>query len=414
MNVTGIIAEYNPFHNGHKYQLDELRRRTNADHLIIAMSGDFVQRGVPAVFDKYTRTKMALAAGADLVLEIPVLWATASAEYFALAGVSLLGATGVVKTLGYGVESKEPTVIKQLAKALSAMPDAYDHEIMTLQKKGLSFPAAREAALAALLPEAFPGDLSSFLSLPNNILAVEYEKALAKRNSTLSPEISSYALPRIGDGYHEKEVKSRYASATAVRRMLLAGEDVSGYVPASTLALLSGEEEGFFPVSGKELSLALYYRLLLLQREGYERFADCSHDLSCKISNHLKDFQDFEQFAMLLKSKDLTYTRICRVLIHILLDITKEDYLTYQGASMVPYLRVLGFKKEAKPLLSAIKKKASSPLITKVADASNVLLKNELLLLQKDIFASDLYRGIAKDRAKTEKKNEFTQGVIIR
>ncbi len=414
MNVTGIIAEYNPFHNGHKYQLDELRRRTNADHLIIAMSGDFLQRGVPAVFDKYTRTKMALEAGADLVLEIPTLWATASAEYFALAGVSLLSATGVVKTLGYGVESKEPSVIKQLARALSAMPEAYDRKVMTFQKKGLSFPAAREAALAALLPENLPFEPSSFLSLPNNILAVEYEKALAKRNSALSPEILSYALPRIGDGYHEKESKSRYASATAVRRMLLAGEDVSGYVPASTFALLCGEGEGLFPVSGKDLSLLLYYRLLLLQGEGYERFADCSHDLSCKISNHLKDFQDFEQFAMLLKSRDLTYTRICRVLIHILLDITKEDYLNYQGASMVPYLRVLGFKREAAPLLSAIKKKASSPLITKVADAPNVLLKNEFLLLQKDIFASDLYRGIAKDRVKTEKKNEFTQGVIIR
>ncbi len=414
MKVTGIIAEYNPFHNGHQYQLQKLRRITGADYLIVAMSGDFLQRGVPAAFDKYTRTQMALDGGADLVLELPCVFATASAEYFAFGGVSLLAATGVVNTLGYGVESDEPALIKQLAQLLSAAPDAYERAVAALQKEGLSYPAARAAALKSFLPEASGEELSPFLSLPNNILAVEYEKALANVNAVLPRTISGCPIRRIGDGYHETDVSSRYASAAAIRKILASGGDVSDYVPASTLDLLSGKESGACPMSENDLSLTLYYRLLLLQPEGYERFADCSHDISCKISGHLHEFQDFGQFARLLKSRNLTYTRICRVLLHILLDITKEDYRAWVKTTRFPYLRVLGFRKTAAPLLGEIKKKSSAPMISKMADAFDILSENDGSLLQKDIFAADLYRGIVRSRTGINQKNEYTQSILVR
>lgn len=414
MHVTGIIAEYNPFHNGHKYHLDELRKRTDADYLVVAMSGDFLQRGVPAVFDKYTRTKMALDGGADLVLEIPCTGACASAEYFAKAGVSLLSATGVVQTLGYGVEWEDPAAARQLAQLFVSAPDAYGQAVAARQRQGLSFPAARTDALRTLLPAQFHGELSSFLSLPNNILAVEYEKALLKQNCGSAPTLFGCAIRRIGDGYHETHARSRYASATAIRRLLAAGDSILDYIPATTLAALDEDGKTGDPVSENDLSLALYYRLLLLKEEGYAQFADCSHDLSCKIAKHLHEFQDFTQFASLLKSRDLTYTRICRVLIHILLDIRGTDYAAFPASGSAPYLRILGFRKTASPLLARIKKKASAPLISKVADASHILSEKELSLLQKDIFASDLYRAIVRSRTGRDSKNEYTRGVIVR
>ena len=443
MKVTGVIAEYNPFHNGHKYQLTELKERTGADYLVVAMSGDFLQRGVPAVLDKYTRTRMALLSGADLVLEIPSVWACSSAEYFASAGVRLLASTGVVDTLGYGVETEQPALFAQVSSLLTHTPNEYNKKVLSLQKEGLSFPAARAAALEALLGKlpaagypdtgssaiapsdnAVPSttfsteDLSSFLASPNNILAIEYEKALAslradslQGNTAMVP--TGFPIRRVGDGYHDSEAHSDFASATAIRNMLFRSDGVSAYVPDSTYAIVTEKQREGSLIEEDAFSLLLYYRLLLLKEEGYEQFADCSHDLSCKIANHLYEFRNFRQFAMLLKSKDVTYTRICRVLVHILLGITKEDYATWQGADMIPYLRILGFRKDATPLLSGIKKEASVPLLSKVADASHILSENAYALLQKDIFAADLYSRVAADRSHTVTKNEFTQGLVM-
>jgi predicted nucleotidyltransferase len=413
VNVTGIIAEYNPFHNGHQYQLAELRQRTHADYLIVAMSGDFLQRGCPAVMDKYARTQMALLGGADLVLELPVLWSTASAEYFAAAGVSLLYSTGVVTTLGYGAETTDTALPSRICEILSDPPETYHNSISAFQKEGLSFPAARAAALCGLLPGYSHEELTDFLSRPNNILALEYEKALAAQKNNGSVPLKSYALRRIGDDYHQTQPGSRYASATAVRSMLFSGADIADYVPASSLSAIADYQKEKPLISEQELSLLLKYRLLTLQKEGFSSFADCSPDLSCKIVNHLGEYQNFTQFVSLLKSRDLTWTRISRVLLHILLDLTKEDYRTYQGASMTPYLRVLGFRRESAPLLSAIKKEALCPLITKVADASHVLSQKEYALLEKDFFASELYQSLLTSRTGRLSRNEFTRELVI-
>jgi predicted nucleotidyltransferase len=412
MNVTGIIAEYNPFHNGHAYQLRELRESTQADYLIVAMSGDFMQRGCPAVMDKYARAQMALLGGADLVLELPVLWATASAEYFAAAGVQLLRSTGVVTTVGYGVETSDVDLPARVGQILNNPPEEYHSRITALQKDGLSYPMARAAALCEFCPEYERETLTEFLGSPNNILAVEYEKALAAQSTAGASSVKSYPLRRIGDDYHKAQPDSHYASATAIRNLLFSGADITGYVPETSQSILEAYRSQHAFLSERDLSLMLKYRLLTLQKEGYASFADCSPDLSCRIINHLGEYQDFSQFVSILKSKNMTWTRISRVLLHILLNLTQEDYQTYQGEERIPYLRVLGFRKEAEPLLSEVKKHAACPMITKAADASRVLSPKAYALLEKDFFASDIYQSMGCDRTGQCRKNEFTHEIV--
>jgi predicted nucleotidyltransferase len=419
MKVSGIIAEYNPFHNGHKYQLMEAKKETHADYLIIAMSGDFLQRGVPAMLDKYARARMALDAGADLVLEIPVRWASASAEYFGAAGVSLLAKTGVVQTVCYGCESVEPALARALSFALAEESDEFSAVLREQLKQGLSYPAARCEAASRVLPGFDESAVRTFLASPNNILALEYEKAIARWNAQNGGALAGHAIRRIGEGYHSTSLEGPFASATAIRQHLLAtksaGTDgaLHGHVPAFTRELLEEAAKEHLLLGPDDFSEVLYARLWSLREDGYGDFADCGADLSHRIARKLDSFICFTQFAELLKSRDLTYTRVCRALLHILLGIHQNDYNLLWEDGGIPYLRVLGFRKESAPLLSAIKKEASAPLVTKAADASQILSPDAMLLFEQDIRCAGLYRGIAAMRCGRQLPNEYTQGIIL-
>jgi predicted nucleotidyltransferase len=347
-------------------------------------------------------------------LELPVVSATASAEYFANAGIRLLCSTGVVNHIGYGVESLQPELSAALINLLSDAPEAYDREIARHQKNGNSYPVSRENALISLLPEFDAEQIRSFLKQPNNILSLEYEKALAVWNREENRSGAGVPVARIGDGYHDTKASSAYASATAIRRLLeedhakITGQNL---MPESASALLADNFRQKLTRTTDDFSSVLYAKLLSEQEFGYETYADCSHDLSCKIAKRLPEFVSFEQFCMLLKSRDLTYTRISRVLIHILLNITKEDYA--RTASRAAYLRVLGFRRDAAPLLSAIKKSSALPLVTKVADAAGILPEDAYALLNKDLYAADLYRGIGQVCSGLTLPNEFTHELVI-
>lgn len=443
MKVAGVIAEYNPFHNGHKYQLEQIRQKTKADYIIVAMSGDFLQRGVPALTDKYTRARMALSAGADLVLELPAVWAASSAEYFAAGGVALLGKTGVVDHLCYGCETVDTdlfhAIVSVLFENLSGTPSAagsgkFQESLSSLLKSGASFPTARSQAVAACLPGVPSATISAFLSSPNNILGLEYEKALRRWNleqeasvSFPGRQISGIPLQRVGEGYHSNRMDGSFASATAIRSTLFSAcstaisskesvpstsvfAQVQSQMPAESFSIL--EANGFGSLlDTDDFSDALYTKLLLYQHCGYEKFADCSRELSCKIQKYLHQFVSFSQFASLLKSKEITYTRICRVLLHILLNIMQKDYAVSSMDERISYLRVLGFRRDSAPLLSAIKKEASAPLITKVADASHVLSDDRFW--QHDLFAADLYRGISSIHQGLTLPNEYQHSLVI-
>lgn len=434
MKVAGVIAEYNPFHNGHKYQLEQLKSLTGADYIITAMSGDFLQRGVPALLDKYTRANMALLGGSNLVLEIPVLWATASAEYFANAGVYLLGSTGIVDVIGYGTECPDALqpYLASFAKLL-VTDDKAQKQFHTLlakgQKNGLSYPSARMQAFRLLLPDGYPADFIDALAQPNNILALEYEKAICKWNASHTRQLSSCPITRKGDSYHQTDITCKYASATAIRALLFSymaqsqpSEKKSGFIEQLSFAVPSTTEKILLDCQKKKLlvdvnacSQMLCYRLLSLadSPDSYMEYADCSPSLAHKIYRHQNEFVSFMQFCDLLKSRDLTYTRISRVLMHILLDIKNSDYQAYSADMDSSYLRVLGFCKSTSVLLTEIKKQGTAPLVTKVADASSFLSEHSYALFEKDIFAADCYRSLVTAHTQILQPNEFNQSLIL-
>ncbi len=395
MNVLGIIAEYNPFHFGHAYQIETLKKQTQADYVIIAMSGNFVQRGAPALVEKYTRAHMALAGGADLVLELPVLSATASAEYFAKGGVSLLHNTGVVTHLGFGAEHANLPLLQQISDILSETPPAYEKQLKLCLKEGLSFPTARAKALETILSTAKAQDteeLSCVLASPNNILGIEYLKAL----SSLSSPIIPVPLLRKGQGYHDTGISESFCSASAIRAHLknepkgLANKDVAASaMPAACLKLLQSYPYPF--LFEDDFSQLVHYKLLCEDSNTLAAYADSSTDLANRMHHAKRSFVSWSQFCELLKTKNTTYTRISRLLLHIILNLKGDDYTTFTGTMQIPYLRILGFHKSSAPLLSAIKKKASVPMLTSVSNAQKQLSPTAMELLQKDITASDIY-----------------------
>ena len=415
MKVAGIIAEYNPFHNGHQYQIKQIRKETGADYVVVIMSGNFLERGVPAITDKYSRSRMALQCGADLVFELPTLWASASAERFANAGVSLLASTHIVDTICYGAEQPDSALMQKIVRILNSH-SSYNEALLAFQKQGLTFPASRARALSLLLPDYDEAEVLAFLSAPNNILALEYEKAIAGWNATHTHQIEGYGIKRIGGGYHDETLHQEYSSATAIRNLLLDSDkattdDLHSQVPPFVYEQLIEDAAKGSLMDTNDFSAALYARLWTYRKMGYTQFADCSTELSNKIINHLDQFTSFTEFAMLLKTREVTYTRVCRVLIHILLDIRQDDYAAY--APDTAYLRILGFRRESSELLSAIKKEASLPLVTKMADASHILSTQAAELLRLDIAAADLYRSIRSIRLGQTEPNEFTQPLII-
>lgn len=412
MKIVGIIAEYNPFHHGHKYQIEQIREQTNADYVIVAMSGNFLQRGVPALCDKYTRAKMALECGADLVFEIPTLWATASAEYFASGGVALLANTGVVTHLGFGAETDDMDSLLQVSSILKNEPDVYRAVLSNSIRTGNAFPVARKNALITSLPFLPTDKLDELLDSPNNILALEYLKALPEN-------IQPVLIPRKGAGYHDTNIDNVLPSASAIRENISLPEEerdldkIKAAMPAESYEILLPLLKSNAILENDDFSDMLGYSLLSLQHHGYSDYADCTVDFSNKILKHLKDYVSVDEFTQRLKSKDMTYTRVSRNLLHILLGIKQADYSIGKAIGYTPYLRVLGFREEAKPLLSKIKKKADVPIITKVADASNKLDYGTYKIFEKDLFASNLYYQILARKSKQAPINEFTNKITI-
>ncbi len=410
MKVAGVITEYNPFHNGHKFQLDRIREITKADYIVVAMSGNFVQRGLPAICNKYCRANMALINGADLVLEIPVVWATASAEYFANAGVRLLNSTGCLDYLCFGAENDILSDFTKYAYLLNNEDESIRKKILNFHKKGLTYPAARKKAYEEANCLNFSEEFWQSVSMPNNTLAIEYLRALNNINSNARPIL----IQRAGAGYHDTSIDSPLASATAIRQSLISNIDAAySALPGEVVKLLMQYEKEYGFVHPDEISQLLSYRLLCDKETGFEEYADVTEALSASISKKIYSFDNFMNFATMLKSKNYTHTRITRALIHILLQIWKNDYDNALSCDYVPYMRVLGFKKSAGELLHTIKKEADRPLITKLADASSILNENEIKVLNHDILSSDIYNRLIIAHRKKVPANEFIHGPVI-
>lgn len=406
MNVIGIIAEYNPFHNGHAYQIAHVKKNLHADYIVVAASGDYVQRGEPALLDKYTRARMALSSGADLVLELPVLWSTASAELFADAGISLFEKTGCVNGICFGAESGDLALLRRIADVLADEPAALKASLKRNLKSGNTFPKAREAALLSYFADAADQDgalpvSTETLSSPNNILALEYLKSLRRRASSITP----YLLKREGAAYHETSIRSGAsevpASASAIRHTLFAGgagasEDSADGIlhhamPQEALSILQDYRADFPLLCADDFSGILGYLLLSSSATQLARTADSSPEFANRMQNQLPYYTSFSSFASRLKSKEMTLTRINRILLHSILGITSSDYACGNALDKIPYLRILGFRESAAPLLAALKASAAVPLITRPSQAPKLLSTDAMQVFERDVFAGNLY-----------------------
>ncbi len=413
MKITGLITEYNPFHNGHLYHIEKAKEVTGADAVLVVMSGDFVQRGEPAIFSKEIRVHAALASGASAVIELPVVYATGSGEIFAAGAVSLLNALGCVDSICFGTECGNVEVLSSIADLLLEEPEIYRQSLQRNLRQGKSFPVAREEALIEVL-----GDermLREILQNPNNILGIEYLKALKKLNSSMKP----YTIRREGASYHENSLGWKFDSATSIRQVFRQKEEVHGEahlqqmkasVPEDAFEIYKEYLQEYAPATWQDYSLLLKYRLMEecsyinFDSSGLTKYLDVSENLSNRIGNHLEAYVDPESFARLLKTKELNYTRISRSLLHILLSIKTKDLQEYMENGNIFYGRLLGFRKKDAEVLSCIKKNSRIPMISKLADAKDVLKRFyeekedssgkiylAIKMLRQDIFASELY-----------------------
>lgn len=431
MSITAIIAEYNPFHNGHLYQIRQAKLLTGCDHVVAVMSGSFVQRGEPSVMDKFDRTYSALAGGLDAVFELPVHIATASAEGFASGAVSLLNSLGCIDYLCFGSECGNLKLLDFIAQLLVSQPDPFRNLLKTYLKNGLSFPAAREAALTDYIntspaarrqfEELLPKDMSfsAFLSMPNNILAIEYLKALKKSGSAIKP----VTVQRKGSGYHSLSVSS-LCSASAIRSLLEKGVPspaVQNAMPLDAFSVIQKNWQVTCPVFLQDFSPMLRYRLLnLTDSEELCSFSDVPKDLARRIFAQKNSYLDYASFVAGLKTRNQTESSIRRALLHILLNLQKDEYAP--SAYQSRFARLLGMRKGSS-VLSEIKKNSRLPVITKPADACSLLeqsyLNHPLLLAQAKkqfsdtIRSSELFRGAVCEKFHTEAYSEYRQSPVI-
>lgn len=395
MKTVGIIAEYNPFHNGHAYHIRKAKELTHADYCVVVMSGDFVQRGAPALMDKYLRAECALKNGADLVIELPVCYSISSAEHFARSSVALLDKLGVVDTVCFGSECGDIRVLTEFAKALLDESPVFKRTLDQEIRLGHTYPQARNAALEASAPH-----LTSHINIltsPNNILGIEYCKALLFWESAIVP----YTVKRAGSSYHDNSLDSGFCSALAIRESLRHAGPSEGLVrqiPAASLKVMEDAYLKSYPVFADDFSLLEQYSLLSRESAGYTDYPDIDRELSDRICKFLPKYCDFRSFCDLLKSKNRTYARISRSLLHILLDIRRDSLLRYGQEGWIFYARMLGFRQSASPLLSAIKKNAGIPLLSKLADAEKQLAPTGLSMLEKDIYASHIYQSVVRNK----------------
>lgn len=429
MTVNGIIAEYNPFHNGHQYHLERSRMETGADYNVVVLSSNFTQRGEPAILDKFVRAKMALECGADLVLELPIFCSAASAEYFARGGVSILHQLGVVDYLCFGSECGKVDILERFAKILLEEPARFVKDLKSGLAAGHSYPVARNRALMDYAPEL--AQYENILASPNNILGIEYIKALLSFDSKIKP----HTIQRAGANYHDRLFGAEYCSALALREALNSDQKpltLASQMPKKAFRILSESLIETPPITSEDFSQMLLYKLLMEKDAGFDDYVDVTPELSDRIKNMLKDYQGFSQFCDVLKSKNMTYARISRSLLHILLDDKKdgangtvskevqasgkqsrESTQTNASCPPVPYARVLGFRKDAAPLLTEIKKNSKIPLVTKLADAKEVLDETTHALLTEDLRKGSIYESIAAIKAGRAAMDERQRQIVV-
>jgi len=353
MKIIGIIAEYNPFHNGHRLHIEESKKAVSRDTAVVCvMSGDFVQRGEAAIFSKYARAEAAVKCGADLVIELPLPWALSSAESFAMGAAGLLGELNCVDYLSFGSECGDLGILNSLATAL--IDPALDAEILEELKSGISYAAARQAALSRSI-----GSLADHLGSPNNILAVEYLKAIYRLRLRMEP----LTIKRTGAGHDEEG-----GSASDIRSMLAMERPIKNYVPKDAYVLYKREkEQGRGPVLMEDLESAVLSRLRMMNEKDFAGIPDDSEGLGNRLFAAAREESSLDGILSAAKSKRYALSRLRRMCLCAALGIKKGE-----AEGLPPYARILAANETGKAVLKIINDKASVPVITKPASVKEL------------------------------------------
>lgn len=386
--VLGIIAEYNPFHNGHLYQIEEAKKQTGADYVVAVISGNFTQRGNTSLVNKWIKTDMALQSGVDIVIELPTVYSISSAENFAEGAIKILDSLKIVDTLCFGTETADFAALNNIANVLYNEPKEYvsllNHEL----GKGVSYPKARESALMMYLNDI--KRYANILSGSNNILAIEYLKALKKLKSSMRP----FSVQRKKVYYNDERIVDEFASSTAIRKLVSRGQydEIRKVIPTSSYMLLKEEiRKGNFVLDILKFEKEILYNLRKMTVTEIAELPDVTEGLENVIKNAANSCNSILDLMDMVKSKRYTQTRIQRILLYALLGITKKDMAN--ARKVTPYVRVLGFNKNGREMLSEIcKENRRINMITSVKKFEELNLNKTLKeMLDKDIFATNVY-----------------------
>lgn len=445
--VLGIIAEYNPFHNGHLYHLQESIKCTSADFTVCAMSGNFVQRGEPAIINKWARAKMALLAGVDLVVEIPVIYATASAEFFAQGGIKVLNGLGVVDYLSFGSEIGQIEPLNTVAQILVDEPENYKVSLKKNLDSGLSYPAAMGKALDKYLNQYLKeylsripanndtcfqsANINQIMDSSNNILGIEYLKALKRERSTIIP----VTVKRKSNLYTTEHITGAISSATAIRKHMTEIFKVSKNIckkqfvnegpaffkdslkislPLESIEIIENElNNGRGPVLFYCFESIILATIRKMQSKDIRAFPNVREGLENRIKNAAENSATLDQLIENICTKRYTRTRVQRILLHLLLNITAAEFQTFNNNGGPQYIRVLGFNKKGAHLLSKINKIASLPVIVKTAnfaDTCNPLLNR---MLEIEALSTDIYVLGYKNQEFRKSRQDFTNNPVL-
>ncbi|NLO83462.1 MAG: nucleotidyltransferase [Clostridiales bacterium] len=419
MTVLGIIAEYNPFHNGHMHHIKQSQELLKPDYTVVVMSGHFTQRGEAAIVDKWERTEMALRNGIDLVIELPAAYSSQTAELFAYGGIQLLNHTGVVTHVSFGSEVGELEPLSMVARVLADEPVQFKSLLRKYLEQGLSFPQARYRAITEYFSGCGWSNLAEaqwakVIGSSNSILALEYLKTLYRTKSNIQP----LTIPRVGPAYSSADINGRISSATAIRNELvnrMRWDTIARTMPPSSFEILkSAILSGKGPVTNRSLEQLLLGLVRRAPSQEIKDWMDVDEGLENRIKECAQRATNLDEFLMLTKTKRYVYTRIQRILIHGLLGLNKGKIEFFRNAGGPQYIRILGFSKKAIPLLKQLKQSARVPIITKAAQYNKKLespIAREMFMI--DVLATNLYcLGIPGDKYKKGNR-DFTERIRI-
>ncbi|MDD4066450.1 MAG: nucleotidyltransferase [Clostridia bacterium] len=385
MKTLGIIAEYNPFHNGHLYHLNESKKIVNPDCTICIISGNFIQRGQPSIYNKWVKAKTALKAGINLVIELPTYYAVNNAENFSKYSIDIFNALNV-SDISFGAETDNITVLKNIANILISEPDEYKYILKEELNKGTLFAKASEIAILSTLKDE---SYNNILNNSNNILAIEYLKAIKRTNSSIIP----HAIKRTNN-YLDTKINNTICSATAIRTALEKNENIKNVIPDFTYNIITKEQPKFL----KEFEKEILFKIRSMYSNELKNILEVTEGLENRLKDNCFKTDDIYEFIQLMNTKRFTQTKISRILIHILLNMTKEEFENINNK----YIRVLAFDNIGEQFLKENSKQCSIPIITSIKKYIDTYGNNTLL--NTDILASNLYCK--------ENNIDFTQKII--